>query len=300
MRDDARQRDRRSRRPASARPTGGKCAPEIAQSGGAEQRVAERVQQHVGVAVPVETAFEWDLLAAEQQLPPGDEAVDVVALADAELHRIRSSGRLEAAPRTSARSAGVVTLGFGCRASTASDSHAGKPLDERRLVGADEARPSAAASMARSSSCAAEDLRRLGAKEPAAVDGSPRSPPVRAASGCRTRPARAPRRPPPRPPRRRRRRSAGRERRPRAVVDQRPDRRPRAGEAASAGATEACRRRTAGDDAHSARSREPVRRRRRDVRRQRHDHRVDAGRRAGARPSRRGAAGRRSIAELLR
>jgi hypothetical protein len=55
---------------------------DVAQRGGAKQRVADGVQQHVGVRVPVEPLVVRDLHAADDQLAAFHQRVHVEALPD--------------------------------------------------------------------------------------------------------------------------------------------------------------------------------------------------------------------------
>src|SRR6185295_16017969 len=60
----------------------GIVAADVAERGRAEQRVADRVRQYVGIRVPGETLVVRDLDAADHQLAAGDEGMHVEALAD--------------------------------------------------------------------------------------------------------------------------------------------------------------------------------------------------------------------------
>ena len=64
----------------------GEVPAEVAQRERAEQRVGDRVQQHVGVAVAEQAALERNDDAAQHQRPAGDQRVHVEAVADAETH----------------------------------------------------------------------------------------------------------------------------------------------------------------------------------------------------------------------
>jgi len=67
---------------------------DIRQAGGAEQRVADRVREAVGVGMALEPIVGRKLHAAEHQRAPGNQAVDVVAVTDAEgSHRNRRRER---------------------------------------------------------------------------------------------------------------------------------------------------------------------------------------------------------------
>ena len=68
---------------------------DVAEAGGAEQRVDDRVGQDVGVGVARQAALGRDLDAAQDQLAPLLEAVRVVA--DARSGRAGSPDRLHAA-----------------------------------------------------------------------------------------------------------------------------------------------------------------------------------------------------------
>ena len=74
----------------------GKMPADVAQRRRAEQRVADRVQQHVGVAVAREALVVRNLDAADHEPAPGDEGMHVETLADAKhvhspLNRMRAS-----------------------------------------------------------------------------------------------------------------------------------------------------------------------------------------------------------------
>ena len=71
----------------------GEVLADVAEPGRAEQRVDDRVGQHVGVRVPRETSLAGDLDAAEDQRPAVGEAVGVDADAAAHRHPIGSSRR---------------------------------------------------------------------------------------------------------------------------------------------------------------------------------------------------------------
>ena len=62
---------------------------DVGQAGGAEQCITDRVGEAVGVAVAVEAEVGVELHAAEHERPARDEAVDIVAVADAEIHGSR-------------------------------------------------------------------------------------------------------------------------------------------------------------------------------------------------------------------
>ena len=65
----------------------GKVLADVAEAGGAEQRVADRVQQHVGVGMAVEPFLMRDVDAADDELAPGDQRMHVEALADPHARR---------------------------------------------------------------------------------------------------------------------------------------------------------------------------------------------------------------------
>ena len=74
----------------------GKWLADVAQAGGAQQRVHDRVGEHVGVGVAQQPAVVVDLHPAEHQATAVDEHVAVVALADHEapigsIRRVRPS-----------------------------------------------------------------------------------------------------------------------------------------------------------------------------------------------------------------
>ena len=66
---------------------------DVAQRERAEDGVAQRVDGHVAVAVGDQAARMRHLDAAEHDVVAVAEAVDVEAVADAELHSFRSQGR---------------------------------------------------------------------------------------------------------------------------------------------------------------------------------------------------------------
>ena len=74
----------------------GEVLAEVAQGGGAEQGVDDRVRQHVGVGVALEPELGLERDAADHQRPAGDEAVRVVAEARANAAHagLRSPSRL--------------------------------------------------------------------------------------------------------------------------------------------------------------------------------------------------------------
>src|SRR5215472_1503404 len=57
----------------------GKVCANVTEAGCAQQRVSNRVTQHVAVRVPLRTFLEWHLDAANHQLPSFDERMQVVA-----------------------------------------------------------------------------------------------------------------------------------------------------------------------------------------------------------------------------
>ena len=59
----------------------GKVHADVAQRRRAQQRIGDRVRQHIGVGVPFETEFAGNGDAAQYQRPPGNDAVDIPALA---------------------------------------------------------------------------------------------------------------------------------------------------------------------------------------------------------------------------
>src|SRR5262249_15270231 len=86
-----------------------KVLADVAQAGGAEQGIGDRVRDHVGVAVAGETALVGKLASAEDQSPRPvvREPVDVEALAHThERHRRSSATR----SRAQSRSSGTVNL----------------------------------------------------------------------------------------------------------------------------------------------------------------------------------------------
>ena len=67
----------------------GEVRAEVAQRQRAEDRVADRVEQHVGVGMSVEAAIERNRDAAQDEPAPCDERVHVEAVADAHRHASR-------------------------------------------------------------------------------------------------------------------------------------------------------------------------------------------------------------------
>lgn len=61
-----------------------KEAADVAQPSRTQQRIGERMQQHVGVGMTEQAALEGDGDAADDQRPPGHERMHVEALAHAE------------------------------------------------------------------------------------------------------------------------------------------------------------------------------------------------------------------------
>ncbi len=64
----------------------GKHAPDVAQSSGTEQGVDNGMRQGVGVRVSEQAAAVLDLHAAQHQLAPWDQGMNVPALTDAKAH----------------------------------------------------------------------------------------------------------------------------------------------------------------------------------------------------------------------
>ncbi len=141
--------------------------------------------------------------------------------------------------RTSGRSAGSRELGIGRAGLDGEDPRARETLHQRGLVGAGEADRDGGLDRPLEH-LAAEDLRRLGAEDPAAIHGSHDHPLFEQFERVRSAP------PEHRPVRRQRRLTDGDEiREQRAPAERRrapaPGRSPAAGDAASAAVTESCR-----------------------------------------------------------
>ena len=85
---------------------------DIAERRRAEQGVHDRVGQNVRVRVTEQSLFKSELLAAQNEPPPLHEAVDVVAVADADVAHTHPSPRRFKIAAATARSAGVVSLTF--------------------------------------------------------------------------------------------------------------------------------------------------------------------------------------------
>lgn len=63
----------------------------------AQQRVRDRVADHVRVRMSVETAIVWNLHAAENQLPPGGEPMRIVTISAADrAHNFKSTTPFDA------------------------------------------------------------------------------------------------------------------------------------------------------------------------------------------------------------
>ena len=62
---------------------------DVAEAGGAQQRIADGVQQHIGVGMAIEPFLVLDLDAADHQLAAVDQWVHVEALADSHAPRAR-------------------------------------------------------------------------------------------------------------------------------------------------------------------------------------------------------------------
>ena len=75
----------RLRAPRQRSSLGREERPDVVHAGGAEQRVAQRVTDDVGVGVPLEPVRVRDLDAAEHERTARDQAVRVEGGADAEL-----------------------------------------------------------------------------------------------------------------------------------------------------------------------------------------------------------------------
>ena len=60
-----------------------KVSADVARADGAEDRIADRMDQYVRVRMTRETAVEWHRDPAEYQTSPGDERVNVETIADA-------------------------------------------------------------------------------------------------------------------------------------------------------------------------------------------------------------------------
>ena len=86
----------------------GWCFAGCAESEGAEQGVADRVQQHVGIGVAEQAEMPRDMHPADDQGPLGNQAVDIETVADA--HQASSTRPAASSARARARSAGVVSL----------------------------------------------------------------------------------------------------------------------------------------------------------------------------------------------
>src|SRR6266568_2747104 len=137
----------------------GEVAAEVAEAGGAEDRVADRVRADVRVGV-AEEAVALELDAAEDEAPPGREPVRVVADAHRDRRLHRGAGPLEIG--------GAGELVVPGLARDERDGRA-EPLDERALVGRLGRRRPRRLVRAQEE-VAPEALRRLGEPEGAAVE----------------------------------------------------------------------------------------------------------------------------------
>jgi hypothetical protein len=59
-----------------------KAPPDITEPRCTEQRIAYRMQQHVTIRMTEQAAIEGDIDTADQELAPGNERMDIVALSD--------------------------------------------------------------------------------------------------------------------------------------------------------------------------------------------------------------------------
>src|SRR5207249_3748321 len=82
--------------------------PDIAQRGGAENRVRDCVRENVGVGMPFEAEFTRDRDAAEDQRPVGREAMDIPAQPGSDVGQVRT---LAVSSRRNSR-ANSISLGF--------------------------------------------------------------------------------------------------------------------------------------------------------------------------------------------
>src|SRR5260370_12302680 len=88
---------------------GGKVLTDVSQRRGAEQRVDDRMSQHIGIGMAVEAGWMLDLHATDDQIAAGLQRVDVVARADPQV--AAASCSLMTAS-TTPKSSGVVSLMF--------------------------------------------------------------------------------------------------------------------------------------------------------------------------------------------
>jgi hypothetical protein len=105
----------------------GEVTADVAQAGGAEQRVGDGVRQRVGIRMAQQAVAVRDAHAAEDQRAAFDETVHVPALADAQ---VDVHGRFLSRVSASAKSSGSVTLKFSSGARTS------RGLQTQRLDGA--------------------------------------------------------------------------------------------------------------------------------------------------------------------
>ena len=110
---------------------------EVAQRQRAEQRLADRVREHVGVGMAAQPARGGHRHAAQHQRPPVDQRMQV----EAEPGRVSVSPGPPPEPgRAVSRSSGVVILRFWRGPGTIATGRA-QPLHEHRVVGPREAVP---------------------------------------------------------------------------------------------------------------------------------------------------------------
>ena len=148
---------------------------DVAEAGGAEHRVGDRVADHVGVGVAERAALGRDRHAAEHQRPALDQPMQIVAGADRAPRRCgRRPSASRRSPRPAARSSGVVILMFDGSPSTRRTAMAGA-LGQRRLVGrVDARRPARARRAARrggTPAASARDRSRRAAASRATISG---------------------------------------------------------------------------------------------------------------------------------
>jgi len=68
-----------------------KVITDVAESSGAQERIRERVQENIRVAMPVEAPIKRDDLSTEHETTTGDKPVHVIALTDPIVHRVEES-----------------------------------------------------------------------------------------------------------------------------------------------------------------------------------------------------------------
>jgi hypothetical protein len=77
---------------------------DVAQPGRAQQGIGDGVQQHVGIGMAEQAEGMGDGHAADDEFAAGNESVDVIALADADLRHVDTPARAASKACASSRS----------------------------------------------------------------------------------------------------------------------------------------------------------------------------------------------------